>query len=185
MKEKSKAADKKIAAKKKTVTAKKSTTKKTTGEKTGKKALERKLIEVIRDVDEQGLLFLIKQANVLVYNKRVDEYNQESNKRGTRIKLKPQPFSDKISMEIKEADDNSSFIFVINKSRKFFTLEEMRKIVKICHLSSDESDASRRLYTWFKNNRGDVLNDIGIDNSLDPSLQTIYNYIIKRYTVKE
>jgi hypothetical protein len=155
------------------------------GKKSGKDILINNLKQIIKDVDEEGLLFLIKQANVLVYNKRIDELNTEIKKPGTRIKIKKQPFSDKISMDIKEADDSSSFIFIINKARKFFTLEEMRKIVKICHLSSDENDASGRLYTWFKNNRGDVLNDIGIDNSDDYSLPTMYNFIKNKYTVKE
>ena len=74
---------------------------------------------------------------------------------------------------------------VINRERKFFTLEEMRKIVNVCHNAADAKDASKKLYSWFKNNRGDVLIDIGIGHSLDPALNTMYDYIIKRYTVKK
>ncbi|MBN2038838.1 MAG: hypothetical protein JW864_02285 [Spirochaetes bacterium] len=150
-----------------------------------KDSLIQELKILIKDVDEEGLLFLIKQAHVLIYNKKAEEYNAKSEKIAKKTTIKKPPFSDKLSMEIKEADDNSSFIFVINRERKFFTLEEMRKIVRICHGSSDAKDASKKLYAWYKNNRGDVLNDIGIDNSLDPSLETMYKYIIKRYTVKK
>jgi hypothetical protein len=152
--------------------------------KSNKKSLIKQLNTLLKDVDEDGILFLIRQAQVFNYNKKVDEHNAEI-KKGVKITVKKPPFSDKISMEIKEADDGSSFIFVINRARKFFTLEEMRILVNICHISQDERDASRRLFTWFKNNRGDVLNDIGIEVSRDPALSTIYNYISKRYTVKD
>lgn len=163
--------------------------KKSSANKKAKASAKEELIKelkiLIKDVDEEGLLFLIKQAHVLIYNKKAEEYNAKSEKIASRTKTTKPPFSDKLSMEIKEADDNSSFIFVINRERKFFTLEEMRKLVRICHGSADAKDASKKLYTWFKNNRGDVLNDIGIGSSLDPSLDTMYNYIIKRYTVKK
>jgi hypothetical protein len=152
--------------------------------KSNNKNLIKQLTALLKIVDEDGLLFLIKQAQVFIYNKKVDEQNAEI-KKGVKITVKKPPFSDKVSMEIKEADDGSSFIFVINRARKFFTREEMRIIVNICNISSDERDAMRRLFTWFKNNRGDVLNDIGIEVSADPALGTIYNYISQRYKVKD
>jgi hypothetical protein len=147
------------------------------------KNLIKQLTGLLKDIDEEGILFLIKQAQVLSYNKKVEEHNTKI-KKGVKISSKKPPFSDKDSMEIKEANYGSSFIFVINKTRKFFTLEEMRTIVNICQASQNSGEASRRLFTWFKNNRTDVLNDIGIEGSLDPALGTMFNYIIKRYKVK-
>lgn len=152
--------------------------------KSNNKNLIKQLTALLKNVDEDGLLFLIKQAQVFIYNKKIDEHNAEI-KKGVKITVKKPPFSDKVSMEIKEADDGSSFIFVINRARKFFTRDEMRIIVNICNISGDERDAMRRLFTWFKNNRGDVLNDIGIEVSADPALGTIYNYISQRYKVKD
>jgi hypothetical protein len=149
-----------------------------------KKNLIKQLNSLLVDVDEEGISFLIRQAQVFIYNKKVEEHNVEI-KKGVKITVKKPPFSDKESMEIKEAEDGSSFIFVINRARKFFTLQEMKIIVNICNISRDEREASRRLFTWFKNNRGDVLNDIGIEVSADPAFGTIYNYISKRYKVKD
>ncbi len=151
--------------------------------KSNKKNLIKELNNLIKETNEEEILFLIRQAQVFIYNKKVDERNAEI-KKGVKIKIDKPPYSDKKSMEIKEADDGSSFIFVINRARKFFTLQEMKIIVNICSNSSDGKEASRRLYTWFKNNRGDVLNDIGIEVSTDPALATIYNYISGRYKVK-
>lgn len=153
-------------------------------EQSNKKDLTKQLTGLLKDIDEDGILFLIKQAQVLLYNKKVDEHNTKI-KKGGKITVKKPPFSDKDSMEIKEADDGSSFIFVINRARKIFTLQEMRLIVNMCQISRDEKEASRRLFTWFKNNRGDVLNDIGIESAADSSFSTIYNHIIKRYKVKD
>jgi hypothetical protein len=153
-------------------------------DKSTRKNLIKQLNNLLKDVDDDGISFLIKQAQVFIYNKKVDKHNAEIRK-GVKIKVKKPPFSDKESMEIKEADDGSSFIFVINRARKFFTLQEMRIIVNMCNISKDEREASKRLFTWFKNNRGDVLNDIGIEISADSALSTIYKYISGRYIVKE
>jgi hypothetical protein len=175
MKEKSKTTEQKPAAK--------NPAKGNNKDNTNRKNLIKKITEMLSDIDEEGLLFLFRQAQVLIYNKKVDEHNAVV-KKGGKITIKKPPFSDKLSMEIKEAEDNSSFIFVINRSRKFFTLDEMRKIVKLCHDSGEEKEGSRRLLTWFKNNRVDVLVDVGIEASNDPALNTMYNYIIKKYKPK-
>ncbi|MFH0974759.1 MAG: hypothetical protein V1874_03135 [Spirochaetota bacterium] len=173
----------KIKNKSKSVKTKKTGSKTVNKDNLNKKNLIKQLNNLVKEVDEDGIVFLIKQAQVFIYNKKVDEHNTEL-KKGIKIKIKKPPFSDKTGMEIKEADDGSSFIFVINRARKFFTLEEMRKIVNICNSSGNEKEASRRLFTWFKSNRSDVLIDVGIEISLDPALCTIYHYIIKRYKVK-
>jgi hypothetical protein len=174
----------KIGKAKPTVKTKSASDKKPDKGSSGRSDLVKNINNLLKDIDEEGLLFLFRQAQVLIYNKKVVEHNAVI-KKGGKITIKKPPFSDKLSMEIKEADDNSSFIFVLNRSRKFFTLEEMKKIVKLCHDAGGEKEGTRRLLTWFKNNRVDVLVDVGIEASNDPALSTIYNYIIKRYKPKE
>ncbi len=168
---------------------KKSTGKPRKKQGTVKEVLIKELKTLIKDIDEEGLKFLVSQAHVLSHNLKVENLNAEiakaSSSKSKRRTFKKPPYSDKESMEIVEANDNSSFIFVINRERKFIALDEMRKIVKICHVSKDEKNAAQRMYNWFKNNRGDILIDVGIDGSKDQALKTIYNYIIKRYTVKD
>ncbi len=154
-----------------------------------KKLLLKELKKMIVDIDENGLKFLIKQAHILQHNMKVEHINSEIQKltsgKGTENNKKTGVNKEKLTMEIVEADDNSSFIFVINRTRKIFTLEEMRNIVKICHNSKDENDAVRKLYSWFSNKRSDTLIDMGIAGATDPALHTIYNHIINTYTVKE
>ena len=165
---------------------KKSTAGKKKAHSAEKKSLLNELHSLAEDINEEGLRFLVNQSRVLLHNMEVEMLRAGIEKITAKRKKTPEaPEADKLTMEIVEADDNSSFIFVINKERKFFTLQEMRKIVKLCHSSNDEKDASQRLYTWLAKNRKDALVDIGIRNQNDPALKTIYNFIINKYIVKE
>ncbi|MCU0821814.1 MAG: hypothetical protein MUC95_04985 [Spirochaetes bacterium] len=154
-----------------------------------KKKLITDLTALMEGINESGLKFLIRQAEVLIYNMKIEQVNSEIQKLSIDRSKSPRSAIDKnkdrAAMEIIESDNGSSFIFVINKTRKFFTLDEMKKIVKICKSADGEKDACSMLYAWFLNNRGDALYDISIRNAGDPSLVAIYNYVINKYTVKE
>ncbi len=166
-------ADKVSAGKKNPVKAKKASP---------KDDMIKQLTAILNDLNEEGLLFLIRQAQILQYNIHVDKVNEQ--KAGSSTKQEP-PQYDKFSMEIVEGENNRHFILVINNARNFFTLDEMKKIVKLCHVSSDSKDASGRLHQWFSKFRKDVIIDTKITGVNDPALETIYNGIIKKYTVKE
>ena len=151
-----------------------------------KNELLNQLKKLIKDLNEEGLLYMIKQAQVLLYNIQVEKINEERRRLATSDQMRGKTAkSDKYTIDIKEADDDSHFIIIINNYRNFFDREEMRKIVRICHASEDESDASRRLFNWFSKNRIDVLNNTDIDGVNDPALATIYNFLIKRYAVRD
>ena len=153
-----------------------------------KKKLLADLKAVIEDINESGLKFLIRQTEILLHNMKVEQVNAEIQNLTIDKSKTPKTAADKnkdrASMEIIESDNSSSFIFVINRTRKFFTLDEMKKIVKICGSATDQKDAVVSLYSWLLNNRGDALYDIGIRNANDPALGIIYNHIINNYTVK-
>ena len=160
--------------------------------KTKRDELASQLAKLIRELNEEGLAFLVKQALILKHNQQVDEINfrvskaAPSEKKEEKREKKPaRPGSDKYSIEIVEAKDGSHFILAVNNSRNFFARDEMKKIVKICHASADVRDAAARLYNWFTGERIDVINNTGITGTGDPALATIYNAIMERYTVKE
>lgn len=150
-----------------------------------KDELIKELSDMIKDIDEEGLIFLIQQANVLLYNKRVEEINRKITgmkvqKTTRKTTTQPQDYA----VYIEETKDGKYFYIILNNSRVFFTLEEMKKLVKICHVSEDERDASERLYNWFSRNRKDLLIDGQIGDSNNPFLANIYSYIINKYKVK-
>ncbi len=176
---------KKPAPKKKTAgtKAKKSPKKKNDPQKN---SLIKQLNSIIEVLDEKGLIFLIRQAQILQYNMNIDIHNEATQKTAKpETAAADRPGMTKYSMEIVEGKDNSHFILVLNGHRNFFALDEMKKIVQICHASTNAEDASIRLYGWFSNNRKDVINNTKISNQRDPALNTIYTEIIKKYTIKD
>ncbi len=158
--------------------------------KTRRQELTLQLNKIIKELNEEGLMFMIKQGLVLKHNMQVDEINRGLEKAKDSVKTggKKKPArkgADKHSIEIVEGADKSHFIFVINNYRNFFSLEEMRQIVAICHAATDVRDAAARLYVWFKRERIDVINNTGISGIGDPSLATMYNAVVSAYTVRE
>jgi hypothetical protein len=139
------------------------------------------LTDMLKDIDEEGLLFLIEQANILIYNRRVENINRKlAGSRGKRKKEPPAAYA----VDIEESEDGRYFYIIIKNFRIFFTLEEMKNLVKICHASQDERDAAERLYNWFNRNRKDLLIDASIGTRTDPHLVGMYKKIIHTYRPK-
>ncbi len=140
---------------------------------------------LMKKLDEESLNFLYEQAKVLLHNIEVKKLQQEFDELDVKtITTKRQDYS-KDKLEVVEADDLRHFIFVINGARNFFSRDEMRKIVKLCHSAPTLQSGMRMLYHWFENNRKDVIIDTGIEGPHDRALETMYNYVINNYTVGE
>jgi hypothetical protein len=148
--------------------------------------LERELKAYVAKIDEEGLIFLLKQAHVILHNMEVDKINREIVElEGTKQKGKSKTAGTVVSrslVEIKPSSDNKSFIIVFDNSRKIFDLQEMRRIVAICQAARSDIDASSRLYAWFSQNRKDVLGDVGIGSARHPVLPELYRLVKRTYT---
>ena len=153
--------------------------------KLSREKLLKELSDLSKQIVEEGLLFLIKQANVLIYNQGVKAVNEKVSKQKTRKEKKP-PKEEKPSYEVEivEKNDGEHFYIVIRGARIFFTRDEMRSLVKICHAAEDEIIAARRLYNWFTKERKDLLIDGQIGAGTHPSLKSIYRKLITTYKVK-
>ncbi|MEJ5363081.1 MAG: hypothetical protein WBK20_06520 [Spirochaetota bacterium] len=137
---------------------------------------------LLKKLDEESLNFLYEQAKVLLHNLEVKKLQQEFDELDVKtITAKRQNYS-KDKLEVVEADDLRHFIFVINGARNFFSRDEMKKIVKLCHSAPTVKDGMRMLYHWFEKNRKDVIIDTAIDGPHDIALETMYNHIVNTYT---
>jgi hypothetical protein len=169
--------------------------------KSRKGELLKLLANAAKDLDEEGLEFILNQANVLIYNMQVEKLNERMTKAksaGRGEGKKGTPGSPGKSgeaaaragvqgvgeVEIVEKEESGNFFIVVNNFRILFTREEMRSLVKICHASADAGDASNRLFNWFERNRKDLLIDGGIVSRTHPALESVYEILIKRYKVK-
>lgn len=172
---------------------KKTSSQKTTSKKekaktsTQKATLEKQLKDLIKDIDVEGLLFLIKQAHIILHNIQVDKINKEFRKieqieRTTRQQKQSQKQKSSFNVDIEEGPNASHFVLILNGQRKMFSRAEMGKIVNICQVASNKSDGSERLFTWLKRNRTDVLLDLEIQSRGNPLLAALYQFLKKRYT---
>ena len=146
--------------------------------------LEKELRDAIKEVDEEGLLFLLEQAGVLIHNARVERINKVAGEiRGSRKKAgKPAPAA---GVEIEEAEGGKVFFITLGQTRKVFNLEEMRRIIRICYAAESKTDALRQLFTVFERERRDVLLDAHIGNAQSPLLNALFSAVREKYKLKD
>jgi len=146
-----------------------------------KEDLLKELRKLIKDVPEEGLIFLIEQANKLVYNKRVEEINaiqaKLNKKSSKKTKTTKKQAVQQCSISIERGSFNRSFILIIGTTRKTVTEDEMVKLVRICHTAKNAAEGSSRLYNRLKHERDDILLDAGIGSKDDKCLAEIYKYL--------
>jgi hypothetical protein len=151
--------------------------------------LEKELKAQISKIDNEGLIFLLKQVQTILHNMQVDKINKEIDKfESTGQKGKSGKAVKEVirtAAEVKPQADGKSFIIILNNARKIFSLAEMRKLVSICEFAKSEGDASSRLYSWFSQNRGDVIGDVGIGNPRNPVLAELYKAVKSKYKTKK
>ena len=153
------------------------------------------LHELVSAMDREDLIFLVNQTRVLIHNRKVREINKKilSSKTDERKQGKksagdtetPTVQKSIREVEIVERGDGKHFFIVVRGYRIYFTREEMRKLVKICQLAQNSTDASQRLYNWFKRFRSDLLVDGGIASARNPYLEDLYSKLISTYRVGE
>jgi hypothetical protein len=157
--------------------------------KTSKKAvdqhrakLEKELREAIKEVDEEGLLFLLQQAGVLIHNARVERLNKVANEvRGSR-KAKTPPAG---GVEIEESDGGKVFFLTIGQSRKVLNLDELKRLVRICYAAESKSDALRQLYTVLSQERRDILSDARIGGPQSPLIDGLFQAVRAKFKLQE
>jgi hypothetical protein len=144
------------------------------------KELKSELSVLLDKMDASEVNQIVRQAKILLQNKSVIESVRLNNARRESM-----PGPDKSKIEVKEALDSTYFIIKINGANNFFSLEEMRKVVKVCGYASNEKDGAANLYAYLSKNRVDVINDTSIYGPDDQALKTIYNYLVSNYKVKQ
>jgi len=130
--------------------------------------LVKELKKLIPQLDEEALIFLIKQANTSIYNLHVEEMNKRlaglnemEKPRGRKTaragKAAGQEEGEKrAGVWIEDAPGGTSFIIVLGTMRKIFSRIELQKLVAIAKSGSSGSaggDPGEQLFTWFRKHR--------------------------------
>jgi hypothetical protein len=154
----------------------------------GRAKLEKELREAIREVDEEGLLFLLRQAQVLIHNTRVESINRGSKKgsgKGVPPAARGAARQRSTVVSIDEPEDGKAIFLNIGDARKVLTAEEMRRIVRICYAAETKSEALRQLFTVLAKERKDILADAFIGNPDNPLLEALFTTVRATYRLKE
>jgi len=154
-----------------------------------KKELVKELSKMIKQIDMEGLLYLLKQASVIIHNQQVEQvnskivdYNQTLQK---QKKMQPgESDTSKVLVDLKENTGNS-FILVLNGVRKVLSRYELAEILRICDLAIDDAHFGVRIYTWLKDKRRDILFDAGIKTSSHALLLALRVFLLKRFKSKK
>ena len=128
-------------------------------------------------LDEDSLRNLMQDAAILAHNERVlRDFTVQKEKAG------PRPTA--VRAAIEEGRDGTYFIIVLNNYRNIMSMDEMRRLVKLCHSAVNAGDAARRLYAWIERDRRDIKKNSKIADHTDPSLPDLWEKIVSSYTYK-
>ncbi len=141
--------------------------------------LEKELHAAIDEIDEKGLLFLLRQAQVLIHNARVDGISQTVEEPPTVPKGRP----DEVTIE--EAPGGSTIFLTIGRARKVLAPDEMRRLVRICYGAESKSEALRQLFTVLVKERKDILTDAVIGSPENPLIEALFNEVRATYRLKD
>jgi hypothetical protein len=147
---------------------------------TRKARLQRLLFDSIRQMDEEGLVFLLRQAHILSHNANTARINREieafERNRGP-VAEPEEPAGGNASVEM--APNGKSYFLTIGTARKALTREELGDIVRVCLGAADRDIGVRNLFRALGRERGDILVDAKIAGPANPHLGALYDKVLE------
>ena len=154
--------------------------KKTRGKDSERESLANELRSLIPQLDSNGLVYLVEQARIHLYNMQVDELNNAaeaanaaaahsasfSGKAGTGK-------SSKENFRIIGAESGSSYYLHYRNSEVMFSRDEMIHLVKMVKARGTDLEIRERLYNWFDHERKDVFATVPLADKFDSRLKAL------------
>ncbi len=166
--------------KKKSKTKNGTTQENTSGER---EALIEKLHSRIEEIDEEGLRFLLRQADTLIHNQTIDEFNRN------RAETEPPGRSDESSRTGKskvffeQKEGSKTFILDVEGKRTILDQEELMAMVRIAQNADTEKSRRAKVYRWIETHRDDILFDCGID-SQGPRIEALCSRLNNDFAIR-
>jgi hypothetical protein len=140
--------------------------------------VEKELHAAIQEIDEKGLLFLLRQAQVLIHNARVESIAGTPGQED-EVASVPQ------TVTIEDAREGKTIFLSIGGTRKVLAPEEMKRLVRICYAAETKSEALRQLFTVLVKERKDILTDAMIGSPDSPLLAKLFSAIRSTYRLED
>jgi hypothetical protein len=152
-----------------------------------RKKLLKDLRDLIKKVPDEGLAFLIQQANTLLYNKRVHDLNEVKKQIDPKTAVRKPKKGVKVpegEFMVERGEFANSFIMTLRTQRKTFSYDEMSSLIQASFSgdSSTSKDAPGRIYRWLNKYRDDVLLDVGVRSPRDPLMNEMASYFKKNFS---
>jgi len=155
-------------------------------------SLVNELQNLISQLDEEGLAYLLEQAKIHIYNMKVDEHNRavlaetEQISSGRTKKSKTsgttaggaKPATRNFS--IKGTESGSSYYLYYGTNSVMFSRGEMTHLVKIVNGPGSDLEIRERLYKWFERERKDIFALVNIKDKFDIRLNEMITVIKKK-----
>jgi hypothetical protein len=147
-----------------------------------RETLAKELRSLIPRLNEEGLQFLIEQAQVHLYNMQVDELNK------TFTRVKPagasKPAKQSETIRIEGSGSGSSFYMFYQGQSVMFSRDELIGLVKIVNGPGTAPEIAERLFNWFDRERADVFALIPMTDKFDGRIKKIIQIIKKNFRIQ-
>jgi hypothetical protein len=140
--------------------------------------LQKLLYESIAQMDEEGLVFLLRQAHILSSNANAERINHEIEAYNVARGPVPEPEAPAGSATIEMSPDGKSYFLAIGGARKVLAREELGAIVRVCLGAVDRDVGVRNLFRALGRERGDILVDAKISGPGSPHLAALYDTVL-------
>ncbi len=147
--------------------------------------LLKELRKLIKQLDEEGLAFLISQATTLIYNSRVDELNRSRElaasaggaTSGAGKKTETGVF-------ITKSGRPGGFFLQIDGVRSILDEDEVLALAGIAHGAGGRKEGIDRLYRWLERNRDEIIMDSGLART-GKKIEGLYSCLIKDFAIRK
>ncbi len=133
------------------------------------KKLAKELTSLAAQLDAEGLVFLIEQARIHLYNMEVvrlqEQMDDLNRKKNETIKAVKNPNENKFRIE--GSPDGSVYHIILNGKWKLINSDELLRILKIINAPVEEDEARLNLLHWFFKERSDFVGDFGLRDTHD------------------
>ncbi len=165
--------------------------KKKSADKELKSRLQQELIGLVPEIEEEGLVFLLKQANTIIHNQRASSLNKDINEINRKKSGKPGPAASAVpgtgsggfEIEIDRSDNGKTYYFTVNGRKHFMDIEETRKIAQLCYRPETKSKALEFLYQYFLNERDEVLLEHKIKSKTSPFFEELFRAVRANFSL--
>lgn len=166
-------------------------------------ALHRKLAAELADLipllDEEGLAFLVEQANVHLYNRGIERLNADleeaermasgaaagkTGRKGRGASPATPGQAEAAPLRIERSPSGSSYHLVAGGKWKMFSDSEMLSMVKIAQAKDPVPEVAGRLYAWLSAERPDAFVDLDIAGANDPKLSGLVALLRAKFAIR-